>query len=83
VLFLASVKRRTKTKALRIIGESIRNSRKETDASQERRAEIMNVHRNYIGKIERGEQNLTVCNLVSLAKALRCKTSDILRDTAL
>lgn len=51
--------------------------------SQEKLAELANVHRNYIGKIERGEQNLTVQSLLNIAQALNCKASDILRDSGL
>jgi len=36
-------------------------------------AEHADVHRNYIGQIERGEQNITIDSLAWLVKALRCK----------
>lgn len=40
-------------------------------------------HRNYVGLVERGEQNLTVDSLVRIAKALNCKVSEILADAGL
>ena len=45
--------------------------------SQEQLAEYADVHRNYIGQIERGEQNLTIDSLIRLVKALRCRLSDL------
>jgi len=46
-------------------------------------AELAEVHRNYIGKVERGEQNLTVLNLIRIAEALRCNAKDLLADAVL
>ena len=45
------------------LGETIRAHRNEMGVSQEKLAELIDVHRNYIGKIERGEQNITVTSL--------------------
>lgn len=46
--------------------------------SQEKFAEIANVHTNYIGKVERGEQNLTIKKIVSLANSLNVPVESIL-----
>lgn len=52
------------------IGLNFRAERMRKALSQEKFAEIANVHTNYIGKVERGEQNLTVKKIVSLANSL-------------
>ncbi|MBD8964365.1 XRE family transcriptional regulator [bacterium] len=40
-----------------------------------------NVHTNYIGKVERGEQNLTVKKIVALANSLNVPVEEILNLT--
>ncbi len=53
-----------------IIGINIRNHRKEKGFSQEELAEKASLHRTYIGSVERGERNISVENIVSIARAL-------------
>lgn len=72
-----------KFEALKDLGEAIRERRLQLGLSQEKLAEVADVHRNYIGKVERGEQNLTVMNLFRIADALHCNARDILDDALL
>ena len=65
------------------LGEAIRERRLELDVSQERLAEMVDVHRNYVGKVERGEQNLTIETLVRFAKTFKCKPSELLDKAGL
>lgn len=55
---------------LKKIGLNFRVERTKKSLSQEKFAELANVHTNYIGKVERGEQNLTVKKIVGLADSL-------------
>ena len=55
---------------LKQIGLNFRVERIKKGLSQERFAELANVHTNYIGKVERGEQNLTIRKIVELANSL-------------
>ena len=55
---------------LKKIGLNFRAERMRKALSQEKFAEIANVHTNYIGKVERGEQNLTIKKIVALANSL-------------
>lgn len=63
---------------LRKIGLNLRVERTKKRLSQEQFAELANVHTNYIGKVERGEQNLTVRKIVELTNALELTVDKIL-----
>ncbi len=63
---------------LKKIGMNFRLERTRKMLSQEQFAELANVHTNYIGKIERGDQNLTVRKIVEIADALGISVSKVL-----
>lgn len=63
---------------LKKIGLNFRIERTKKYLSQEKFAELANVHTNYIGKVERGEQNLTIKKIVDLANALNVSVEEIL-----
>ena len=75
----------TKRKSVDLIrlGLAIRKRRGSLSLSQKKLAEIADVHRNYIGLVERGEQNISVENLIRLARALKCKASVVMDDAEL
>lgn len=60
------------------LGVVIREKRTSLGFSQEALADAGGIDRSHMGKIERGERNITLLNLVKIAKALDCKPSDIL-----
>ena len=55
----------------RIVGDAIRAHRKAAGFSQEVLAEKADLHRNYIGEVERGEKTISVDALVRIADALK------------
>jgi len=70
-------------KARRALGDTIRAYRTSMGISQEKLAELADVHRNYIGKIERGEQNITINSLCQLATVFKRPLSEILAAAGL
>jgi len=52
------------------VGLNIRKIREDRGLSQEKLAALADLHRTYIGQIERGEKNIGVVNLQKIAKAL-------------
>jgi transcriptional regulator with XRE-family HTH domain len=51
----------------RTVGRNLRRHREERGLSQEAFADVVGVHRTYMGAIERGERNLTLRSLERIA----------------
>ncbi|MFO7675682.1 MAG: helix-turn-helix transcriptional regulator [bacterium] len=62
-----------------VVGQRIRELREKKGWSQEKLAEEADLHRTYIGQVERGEKNIGVENLVRIAAALGSTAADVLR----
>jgi len=58
---------------LKKFGEKVREIRKDKEMSQEELAYKANLHRTYIGMIERAEKNITLVNIEKIATALGVK----------
>ena len=65
------------------LGNAIKTRRKDMLKSQEELADDSGVERSHMGKIERGEKNVTLLNLLRIAKALKCHPSDLLKDAGM
>ncbi|HIK12641.1 MAG TPA: helix-turn-helix transcriptional regulator [Oscillatoriaceae cyanobacterium M33_DOE_052] len=65
---------------LKQFGTRVRSLRKERGLSQEQLGELSQLHRNYIGGIERGERNLSFLNILRLAKGLGISPSELLEN---
>ncbi|OTG96015.1 transcriptional regulator [Acinetobacter sp. ANC 4654] len=53
-----------------VIGQLVRNARLKKKISQEKLALICDIDRSYLGRIERGEVNITIEKLYEIATAL-------------
>ena len=60
------------------VGLNIRKIREERGISQEKLAALADLHRAYVGQIERGEKNIGLKNLQKFAKALGVHIKDLL-----
>lgn len=58
-------------------GQNLRAIRKSKGFSQERLAHEAGVDRSYLGKVERGEVNITIEKIYLLAEQLQCAASDL------
>jgi len=65
---------------LRILGATIRQYRTQAGLSQEKLAEKAELHPVYVGKIERGEQWISLHALLRIAEALGVRVRDLLQD---
>jgi transcriptional regulator with XRE-family HTH domain len=63
-----------------VFGRRVRELRRAMGLSQEELAERSGLHRNYIGGIERGERNVALLNIGSLAVALEVNISELFKD---
>lgn len=63
---------------LLLFANSVQKHRKAQHLSQEELASLADVHRTYIGMIERAEKNITLCNIEKIAKALKVSIPELL-----
>ncbi|MDS7935179.1 helix-turn-helix transcriptional regulator [Acinetobacter sp. V91_7] len=62
------------------VGQLIRKKRKEKEISQEKLALLCNIDRSYLGRIERGEVNITILKLYEISNVLETNAKDLLPD---
>lgn len=62
---------------LKQFGRRVRYLRSSSGISQEELAERCNLHRTYIGGVERGERNICLLNILKLANALQVETCQL------
>ena len=63
---------------LLMFGKKLREWRKRRGLSQEELAEKSHLHRNYVSDVERGTRNISLLNILALARALKVKPSKLL-----
>ena len=65
------------------LGQSIRVRRMAMGLSQETLADAAGIDRSHMGKIERGERNVTILNVIRIATALDRTPSEIMASAGL
>jgi transcriptional regulator with XRE-family HTH domain len=68
------------TKARQVLAANMRRIRAEQGISQERLAELAELHRTYISTVERSQRNIGIDGIERIAKALKIRISDLLRE---
>jgi len=70
----------TDQRFLRRIGDRIREQRVARKLTQDELGKKCELHRTFIGSVERGERNVSILNLKSIASALRVPLAELLTD---
>lgn len=68
-----------RSKTLQKLGDNLRLLRNRKGLSQEKLAEYADIHRNFVGLIERGEREVGIYKLIQIVKALNCKVTDVFK----
>lgn len=63
----------------KLIGQRLRNIRKEKGLSQEELADLSSLHSTYIGQLERGEKNATLESIEKVVHALEITLEELFR----
>ena len=61
-----------------LLAQNIRSARSAKGLSQEALADLCDLHRTYIGSVERGERNISIDNIERIAAALDMEPTDLL-----
>jgi transcriptional regulator with XRE-family HTH domain len=61
------------------LGTAIRQARIDRGVSQEKLANLTEIERSHMGRIERGEANVSFLNLMKIAKVLETDLSSIIK----
>ena len=72
----------TKTEAeLKVaFGDTVRKFRTAQGLSQEKLAELADIHRTYIGDVERGSRNIALLNMYRIAAALKVPLGKLISE---
>jgi len=65
------------------LGAAIKRIRLSKEISQERLALLAEVDRSYVGRVERGDNNVAILTLTRLAKALNISISELMKEAGL
>lgn len=63
-----------------IFAQNMRRIRKEKGLTQENVAEAAELHPNYISSVERGERNISICNIEKIARALGVSMAELVQS---
>jgi transcriptional regulator with XRE-family HTH domain len=61
-----------------LFGKRVRELRLKRGLSQEELAELTGLHHNYVGSVERGERNISLVNIVKIARGLSVTPSTLI-----
>lgn len=65
------------------LGRAIRARREAMKVSQDAFADLVGMHRSYVGFVERGEQNLTLDTMTRIAAALKVSLAILVKEAGI
>jgi transcriptional regulator with XRE-family HTH domain len=65
------------------LGDAVRRLRQQKQISQERLALLAEVDRSYMGRVERGDNNVAVLTLIRIATALEVTVTELMAEARL
>ena len=68
------------TKARQILAANMRRRRAELNLSQEKLAELADLHRTYISSVERCQRNIGVDGIERISRSLKLRLADLFRE---
>lgn len=68
------------SKLRNLLALNVKAQRKKLGISQEALADAANLHRTYVGAVERGERNVSIDNIERLTSALGLPASELIAD---
>lgn len=80
---MPNLSRNRQNPALIALGEAIRCIRLSKGFSQEKLALLAEVERSYLGRVERGDNNVAVLTLARLAHALEITLAELMQEAKL
>ena len=67
-------------KFLKKFGSRVADVRKQRNITQEKLADMVDLHRTYIGFIEQGKRNPSIGNIQKIAKALKVSLPELFKN---
>ncbi len=80
---MPNLSRNRQDPALVSLGVAIRQIRQSQNISQEKLALLAEVDRSYVGRVERGDNNVAILTLLKLASALDINLEKLMREANL
>lgn len=80
---MPNLSRHRQDPALVALGAAVRRVRQQKEISQERLALLAEVDRSYMGRVERGDNNVAVLTLLRIATALEVTLTELIAEAGL
>lgn len=62
-------------------GDEVRHKRQELKWSQEKLSRAAGLHLSYVGQVERGQRNVSLTNIIKIARALNVPAARLVAST--